>query len=245
MARSARARSADGATIAALFPPSSRMVRRKRGATCSATACPMRVEPVADTIRTCGPVQQHARLLGAADHDLIQVRGHIAHCIAGTLQQRVHGKRGERGLLGGFPQHGIAACQRERRVPRPHRDREVEGADHHRRPERVPGLHHAMPGALAGDGQAVQLARQPDGEIADVDHFLHFAQPFLQDLAGLDGHQPPERLLVRAHQLAEPAHQLTAPGRRHAAPRRGMRRSARAVFSAMVEAVSDLHAADP
>jgi hypothetical protein len=31
-------------------------------------------------------------------------------------------------------------------------------------------------GALAGDGQAVQLARQADREVADVDHLLHLAE---------------------------------------------------------------------
>jgi hypothetical protein len=57
------------------------------------------------------------------------------------------------------------------------------------RSQRVPGFHHAVAGAFAGDGQAVQLARQTDGEIADVDHFLHFAQAFGGDLAGLKRHQ--------------------------------------------------------
>ena len=69
-------------------------------------------------------VQQHARLVCAPEHDLIQVRGHIAHCVAGALQQSMHGKGGERRLLRGLPQYGIAARQRQRRVPSPHRDRE-------------------------------------------------------------------------------------------------------------------------
>jgi hypothetical protein len=31
--------------------------------------------------------------------------------------------------------------------------------------------------------------RETDGEIADVDHLLHFAEAFGQDLASLDGDQ--------------------------------------------------------
>ena len=34
-------------------------------------------------------------------------------------------------------------------------------------------------GPLAGDGQAVELARQADREVADVDHLLHFAEALL------------------------------------------------------------------
>ena len=52
MPRVARSRSADGATIAALLPPSSRIRRPNRDATTGATARPIRVEPVADTIAT-------------------------------------------------------------------------------------------------------------------------------------------------------------------------------------------------
>ena len=52
MPRSARSRSADGATIAALLPPSSRIERAKRPATTGATRRPIAVEPVAETIGT-------------------------------------------------------------------------------------------------------------------------------------------------------------------------------------------------
>ncbi len=52
MPRSARSRSADGAMIAALLPPSSRIDRAKRPATTGATRRPIAVEPVADTIGT-------------------------------------------------------------------------------------------------------------------------------------------------------------------------------------------------
>src|SRR6185437_1550386 len=97
--------------------------------------------------------------------------------------------------------------------------------------ERVPRLHHAMAGPLGGDGEAVELAREADSEIADIDHLLHFAEAFLQDLAGLDRDETAELGLVRAQGLAEAAHQLAAPWRRHTAPAEegAMRRADRAL----------------
>ncbi len=50
--RSARSRSADGHTIEALLPPSSRMARAKRWANRGPTARPMAVDPVAETSGT-------------------------------------------------------------------------------------------------------------------------------------------------------------------------------------------------
>ncbi len=54
MPRTARSRSADGATMAALLPPSSSSSRPNRPATRGATARPMRVEPVALSSATRG-----------------------------------------------------------------------------------------------------------------------------------------------------------------------------------------------
>ncbi len=82
----------------------------------------------------------------------------------------------------------------------------------------MPGFHHPVLGALGGDGQAVELARQADREVADVDHLLHLAQALGADLAGLDRHQPSELRLELAQLLAQQAHQLTATRRRHGAP---------------------------
>ena len=127
-------------------------------------------------------------------------------------------QRGERRLLRRLPDHAVAADQRERRVPRPDRHREIEGGDDADDAERMPGLHHAVVGALGGDRQAVELPRQADREVADVDHLLHLAGPFGGDLADLDRDQPAERRLVRAQLLAEQPHELAALGRRHVAP---------------------------
>ena len=76
--------------------------------------------------------------------------------------------------------------KRDRGVPRPHRDRKVERGDDADDAERMPGLHQPVTGALGGDGPAVQLPRQADGELADVDHLLHLAEGLGGDLACLD-----------------------------------------------------------
>ncbi|MCY1441151.1 hypothetical protein D9M71_574540 [compost metagenome] len=73
-------------------------------------------------------------------------------------------------------------------------------------------------GAFGGDGQAIELTRQTDGEVADVDHLLHFALAFLGDLAGLPGNQLAQLGLARAQFLAEQPYQFAPARRRHLAP---------------------------
>ena len=86
-------------------------------------------------------------------------------------------------------------------------------------PERMPGLHHAVAGPLGGDGEAVELARQADGEVADVDHLLHLAQALLRgSCRPRSVTRRPSACLVRAQLLAEQADQLAALRRRHQAP---------------------------
>ena len=85
-------------------------------------------------------------------------------------------------------------------------------------PERMPLLHHAVAGPLGRDGQAVELAREADREVADVDHLLHFAVAFGADLAHLERDEFAERLLELAQRVAEIAHDLAALGRRALAP---------------------------
>ena len=96
------------------------------------------------------------------------------------------------------------------RVPRPDRDREIEGADHAHDAERMPLLVHAMAGALAVHGEAVELAREADGEIGDVDHLLHLAEALGQDLAHFERDQRAQVLLVRAQLVADLAHDVAA-----------------------------------
>ena len=74
----------------------------------------------------------------------------------------------------------------------------------------MPRLGEAVAGALGGDRAAVELAREADREVADVDHLLHLAEPFLGDLPDLERHERAERLLLAAELLAEQAHELAA-----------------------------------
>ena len=132
---------------------------------------------------------------------------------AASAHQRLAGERGQQRLLRRLPDDRVTADEGQRRVPRPHRDREVEGADDADDAERVPLLHHPVARTLGGDREAEQLARQPDGEVADVDHLLHLAEALGADLAGLDRDQRAEIVLVLAQQLAQLAHETRrAPG---------------------------------
>ena len=127
--------------------------------------------------------------------------------------------RRQRGEIARLPDHRVAAHDGQCRVPAPHCHREVERGDHAGRSERVPLLHQAVPGSLAGDRQTVQLPAETDGEVADVDHLLHLAERLALDLADLDLHQSAEVGLVGAQQPGELADQLTAQRRRGRAPR--------------------------
>ncbi len=130
----------------------------------------------------------------------------------------MHSECNDRGFFRWFPDHGIATDQRQRGIPCPHRNREIERGNDTANTQRVPGFHHAMTWALGRDGQAVQLARQADSEIADVDHFLHFTYTFGQNLAGFQRHQFAQRLAMFAQHVAQDTHQLAAYRRRHYTP---------------------------
>ena len=71
---------------------------------------------------------------------------------------------------------------------------------------------------LGRDGQAVQLPREADREIADVDHLLDLAEALGEDLAAFERDKAAERLLVRPQRLAEPADEFAAARGRHHAP---------------------------
>ncbi len=61
-------------------------------------------------------------------------------------------------------------------------------------------------GPLRVHGDAIEHARLADGEVGDVDHFLHFAQAFGEDLAVLERDQRAEIVLVTAQLLAQQPH---------------------------------------
>ena len=75
-----------------------------------------------------------------------------------------------------------------------------------------------MVGALGGDGEAGELAREAGGEGADVDHLLDFAEAFGEDLAGFEGDEAAESVDVGAELFAEEADELAAFGRGDVAP---------------------------
>ena len=53
------------------------------------------------------------------------------------------------------------------------------------------------------DGQAIEHARQADREVADIDHLLHFAFAFGDNLAGLERDELAEVVLQFAQSVAE------------------------------------------
>src|SRR5262245_62206705 len=64
----------------------------------------------------------------------------------------------------------------------------------------------------------MQLARQADREVTDVDHLLNFAETFGEDFADLDRDEAAERLLVGAQLLAKEPNKLPTMRRGHIAP---------------------------
>ena len=194
IARSARSRRASSVTMIALLPPSSRIVRPNRPATTSATRRPTAVEPVNEISGSRGSVQHLLADDAAGADDEVEDARHavIGHHAIGDV---LHGDRGERRRLGRLPDDGIAADRGDRGVPRPDGDGKIERRDHADRAERMPLLHHPVARPLGGERQAVELARQADREVADVDHLLHFAVAFGANLAHLERDEIAQRFL--------------------------------------------------
>src|SRR5208283_4159401 len=162
MARMAKSRSAVGATMMALLPPSSRRLRPRRRLTISPTWRPILVEPVA------GVVDEALANGRAVADDEAEDGGVNVVGAADALGYLDGGNRAERCLAGRLPDGGVAADSGDGAVPGPHGNGEVEGGDDADDAERVPLFHHAMLGALGRDGEAVELAGEADGEVADV-----------------------------------------------------------------------------
>jgi hypothetical protein len=162
-------------------------------------------------------VDQGLSQLGTTDEHLRDV-GRRVELRDGLLEDRGAGQRRQGGELRRLPDHRVTADEGHCRVPRPDRGREVEGADHADHAQRVPGLHQSVSRALGGHGPAVQLARQPDREVADVDHLLDLAAGLGGDLADLEADQRGQVVLVLGEQLTPPLDEGTAPGSRDPAP---------------------------
>ena len=69
-----------------------------------------------------------------------------------------------------------------------------------------------MLGPLGSDREAVKLAGEPDCEVADVYHLLHFALALSEDLPRFEGDEPPEVAFGDAEGVAELADDLAAFG---------------------------------
>jgi hypothetical protein len=65
---------------------------------------------------------------------------------------------------------------------------------------------------FGSDGEAVELAGQSDSEVADVDHLLHFAFAFSEDLASFECDEAPQVVLGITQGVAELAEDLAAFG---------------------------------
>ena len=218
MARMARSRSAVGVTMMALLPPSSSRDRPKRRAD--------NFRHVAAHLRRAGRGDERdARVAdqaladgrAVADDQAEDGRVHLVGA-ADALGDLDGGNGRERRLARRLPERGIAADGGEGAVPRPDGDGEVEGGDNADDAQRVPLLHHPVLRPLGGDGQPVELAREPDGEVADVNHLLHFAFAFGEDLAHLQRDEAPEVALGLAQGVAELADDLAALGGGHELP---------------------------
>ena len=217
MPRTARSRSADGATMAALLPPSSSSVLPKRAATRGPTCAPIRSEPVALTSATRGSSRRRAALSRSVRTSWWTSAGAPTWAMAWSRIAE-HASDVSGGQLGRLPDDGVAAHQRDGGVPGPHRGREVEGGDHRDDAARVPRLHQPMAGALRRHRAPVELTRQADGEVADVDHLLDLAEGLGADLAHLDGDEVGEILLVLLQETAEGLHEGPALGGGDRAP---------------------------
>ena len=155
--------------------------------------------------------------LAVGDDELVHVGRHSGG-LDGLVEERRAGQRGQRSQLGRLPDHRVAAHERDHRVPGPDRGREVEGGDDGHHSTRVPRLHEAVARSLRRHRAALELARQSDGEVADVDHLLDLAQRLRRDLAHLDRDEHPEVLLVLLQEPAVRLDQGAALRCRHAPP---------------------------
>ena len=195
----------------ALFPPSSRMVRP---------------EPARHRFRDAAADPGRA---GEGDHRKPRVVQHqLAHVAPGAddevedpgkpvvggdpVRHVLDGDGGERRVARRLPENRVSADRSDRRVPGPDRHGEVEGRDHPHDPQRMPLLVHPMARSFGMHGETVELARESDAEVADVDHLLDFAMALGADLSHLERNQIAERLLELAEGIPEVSDHLPALG---------------------------------
>src|SRR4051794_41057049 len=83
----------------------------------------------------------------------------------------------------------------------------------------MPLLDEPVLGTLAGDRQAVELARDAHGEVAHVDHLLDFSFSLGEDLPRLESHEPSQVLLSLTQRLSDLPDDLSTPWRWDVPPR--------------------------
>ena len=216
--RTTRSRSALGATIAALLPPSSSSERPSRAAIRGASSLPICVEPVAETsgirgssaswtARSAPPITSSASPSGTPPNRSAARSNSDMHASA------VSGVRSDGFQITGSPQtKASAAFQLHTATGKLKALITATGPS---------GCHVSVrrwPGTLRRDRAAVELAREADREVADVDHLLHLAEPLLRDLPDLERDERAERLLLAAQLLAEQPHELATMRAREVAP---------------------------
>src|SRR5207302_6744439 len=119
----------------------------------------------------------------------------------------------------GLPDHRVATNESKGGVPRPDCNGKIESGDDAHRPEGMPLLHHPVMRTFAGDGEAIELAGEPDREVADVDHLLDLAVTLGQDFPGFDGDEAAELGFGCAQLPAENPDELATSGCRDRPPR--------------------------
>src|SRR5699024_6766880 len=125
-------------------------------------------------------------------------------------QQSMRTEGGKRAHLRGLPHHGITADQGIFGIPRVHSHREVKRGNHADYTDGLPGFHQSVPGTLRRHGLAVEHAGLAEREIADINHFLHYAFSLGNSLSGFHLNKNSQVMLVFSQQLAPALNHVAA-----------------------------------
>ena len=189
MPRTARSRSADGATTVALLPPSSSRLWPNRAATRGPTAA-------AHPHRPGRTDQWHQRVVDERSADRRVTEDELAEPVRRARRQQQPGPaaRCRPARVSGVSSDGFhTTVSPQTSATAVFHDHTATGKlnarDDAHDTERVPGLHQPVTRPLRGHRPPVELTRQADREVADVDHLLHLAARLGADLADLERHQ--------------------------------------------------------
>src|SRR5690606_6078134 len=134
------------------------------------------------------------------------------HVCGDATEKCMTRKRTPGSLWRGLPDDRITTDHRERRIPSPHRHREIEGGNHSDWAQRMPLLHHAVRSAFTRHRDAGELPAETYGEIPNIDHLLHFTESFLINFTALPSDNRCQILLVFAKFEPKSANALTPHG---------------------------------